>query len=125
MIHDNKVNEFTLTFPHVIDNYLPNITYKKELKLAITDKIGRRLDNIKKTHLLSETIDNPFAYRKFMGLLPEIMNGKRINFLSLWVKMVANVEQERMRQRIKPLDSDKIAFLISEELLNVPEYRHV
>ncbi|CAG8769991.1 32544_t:CDS:1 [Gigaspora margarita] len=125
MIHDNKVNEFTLLFPHVIDKYLPNITYKKELKLAITDEIGRRLDVIKKTHLLSETTDNPFAYRKFMELLPEIMNGNRINFLSLWVKMVANVEQERMRQRIKPLESDKIAFLISEELLNVPEYGHV
>ncbi|CAG8652598.1 23376_t:CDS:1, partial [Gigaspora rosea] len=101
------------------------ITYKNELKLAINNKFGRRLDDIKKTHLFSETAANPFAYRKFMELLPEIMDGKRINFLSLWLKMVTNVEQERMRQRIKPLDSDKIAFLISEELLNVLEYANV
>ncbi|CAG8799829.1 13648_t:CDS:1, partial [Racocetra fulgida] len=94
------------------------------LKLAIADKIRRKLDDIKKTHLLSETTANPFAYRMFMKLLPEIKNGKRINFLSLWVKIVMNVEQERMRQKIKPLDSDKIAFLIYEELLNVPEYVH-
>ncbi|CAG8827753.1 8885_t:CDS:2, partial [Dentiscutata erythropus] len=66
------------------------ITYKNELKLAITDKIGRRLDDIKKTHLFSETATNQF------------------------LKMVVNVEQERMRQKIRPLDSDKIAFLISE-----------
>ncbi|CAG8772581.1 3185_t:CDS:1 [Dentiscutata erythropus] len=125
MIEDNKINEFTLSFPHVIDKYLPEITYKKELKLTITDKIGRRLDDIKKTHLFSETAANQFAYRKFMELLPEIMDGKRINFLSLWLKMVTNVEQERTRLKIRSLDSDNIAFLISEELLNVPEYANV
>ncbi|CAG8612124.1 8235_t:CDS:1, partial [Racocetra fulgida] len=56
MINDNKINEFTLSFPHIIDTYLPNITYKEELILAITDKIGRILNDIKKTHLPSETI---------------------------------------------------------------------
>ncbi|CAG8466049.1 25169_t:CDS:1 [Gigaspora margarita] len=125
MINDNKINKFTLSFPHVIDTYLQNITYKKELKLAITDKIGRRLNNIKKTHLLSETTANPFAYRKFMKLLPEIMKGERNNFLSLWVKMVAKVEKERMEHKIKLWDSDSIAFLIFKELLNVPEYAHI
>ncbi|CAG8853276.1 13598_t:CDS:1, partial [Gigaspora margarita] len=49
---------------------------------------------------------------------------ERINFLSLWVMMVAKVEKERMDNKIKPWDSNKIAFLISEELLNVSEYAH-
>ncbi|CAG8795322.1 7364_t:CDS:1 [Racocetra persica] len=39
--------------------------------------------------------------------------------------MVAKVKEERMGHKIKPGDSDKIAFLISEELLNIPEYAHV
>ncbi|CAG8523557.1 15537_t:CDS:2, partial [Cetraspora pellucida] len=69
------------------------------------------------------TTDDPFAYRKFMKLLPEIMKGERLNFLDLWLKMVASVEQKRNEQNIRPWDYDGIAVLISEELLNIPEYK--
>ncbi|CAG8854064.1 42597_t:CDS:1, partial [Gigaspora margarita] len=55
------------------------------------------------------TTANPFAYRKSMELLSEIMNGNVLIFCLYGSK------QERMKNNIRPWNRDKIAFLISEE----------
>ncbi|CAG8849807.1 28188_t:CDS:2, partial [Gigaspora margarita] len=71
--------------------------YLKVHKMIKDNKINELTLSFPKIgYLFSETTANPFAYRKSMELLPEIMNGNVLIFC------LYGSTQERMKNNIRP-----------------------